>query len=87
MCLRYVTFLEANSETVDIISSYCSNIAFQDSRISFETIDTIRNPTRTVSTKKYVAFKAEFRLYKTEEPFTKLLILMEYITVCAKIYL
>lgn len=41
----------------------------------------------SVVVKKYVAFKVQTRVDRTEEPFTKVFLLMEYVTICAKVFL
>lgn len=63
--IKYVSALEANTESIDIISSYCANTAFEDRRLSIETIDFVKNPSKNQNIRKYVAFKTLFRLVKS----------------------
>ena len=57
------------------------------SSITLETIDSIRNTSQGVAMRKFVTFKSFYNLQPHEEPLTKILVLIEHMIVCGRIFL
>lgn len=85
--MKYVTCIEANSETIDFLSIHCANVAHQDSCISLEIDELIRNSTKSNLVRKYLCFKAKYSMEEGDIPSVKALVALEYVTICAKTYL
>ena len=85
--VRYITTLDANPETIDIISIHAASILNKQNAFSIDTIESVRSSSEGVFTRKFISFNFLCLLEHSEEPLTKLLSLIEMCTISSRIYL